>query len=163
MTKFPSGTPTYFVEKILACTGCEDLPDSTLERLAEMIAPEVENGDWMIPEMVEQFRPKIHTIRVDAKNRWKPGNKIHFVINNRTKNYLQFAPVMTCVSVQDIEIIYPTEYVNDLIVIIDGRRLSRNEMYELAWNDGFSYLAQFDQYFMEGFKGKLIHWTNLKY
>jgi len=163
MTKFPCGTKTYFIEKILASTGCENLPDSTLEKLAQTIAPNVENGDWMIPEMVDHFTPKKHTIREDAKNRWKPGNKIHFAINNRSKNYLQFAPVKTCVSIQEIEIIHPTEYLNDTVMKIDGKSLSIDEMQQLAWNDGFDCLASFQLYFNTDFKGKIIHWTDLKY
>ena len=163
MTKFPNGKHTHFVEKILACTGCEGLSKETLKRLSGIMAPSVGIGNSSVEAIVKEFKPKLHTIRVDANNRWKAGNKIHFAINNRSKNYLQFAPVKTCVSVQKIKIIYPTEYVNDLIVFINDRKLSRNEMYDLAWNDGFSCLAQFDQYFMEGFEGKIIHWTNLKY
>src|SRR5699024_2081987 len=48
--------------------------------------------------------PKIHTIRHDEKDRWKPGMKIHPIINNRTKNRFQFAPVVECQSVQKIKI-----------------------------------------------------------
>lgn len=163
MTKFPGGTKTEFVEKILACTGCEDLPDSTLKRLADLLAPGLDGGDWMIPEIVEGFNPKKHTIREDLKNRWKAGNKIHFVINNRSKNYLQFAPVKLCVLIQKIEITYASDYANSMVVKVDDKCLNIEEQQQLAWNDGFSCLATFQMYFMQDFKGKIIHWTDLKY
>ena len=163
MTKFPGGTETEFVEKILACTGCEDLPDSSLKKIANMLAPDFYDADWMIPELTECFTPKKHTIREDLKNRWKAGNKIHFVINNRSKNYFQFAPVKICVSVQEIEIKWVTEYVNDTVIKIDGKNLDIYQMQQLAWNDGFSHVAAFQQYFDTDFKGKIIHWTDLRY
>ena len=49
-------------------------------------------------------KPKKHTIRKDEKDRWKVGNDIHFVINNRTKNRFQFAPITKVKSIQIIKI-----------------------------------------------------------
>ncbi len=47
---------------------------------------------------------KIHTIREDKHNRWKPGNKIHFATGTRTKHYNQFYDGV-CVSVQAIVLV----------------------------------------------------------
>lgn len=41
---------------------------------------------------------KIHTIREDKPNRWKPGNKIHFANGVRTQNYNCFKESV-CISV----------------------------------------------------------------
>lgn len=122
--------------------------------------------------VLSRLTPKIHTIRRDSKNRWKSGNKIHFYINNRTKNAFQFAPVVECVSVQEIEIkwIIPNGYeISRPIVWIDGQ-LFLDEYDEidrgidqLAKNDGFDSVEDFFTWFNEDFSGKIIHWTNLKY
>ena len=43
---------------------------------------------------------KIHTIRSDEHNRWRSGMLIHPVVNNRSPNRFQFAPILHCKSVQ---------------------------------------------------------------
>jgi len=118
-------------------------------------------------------KPKIHTIREDNNNRWKAGNDVHFVINNRSSNRFQFAPIIKCVSVQSIEIrsmlMTASEYSfisNEgviFIVEIDGKRLRRSEIKSLAINDGFDTIQDFFSYFNKDFTGKLINWTDLKY
>ncbi|MCS4164428.1 hypothetical protein [Sphingobacterium sp. BIGb0116] len=125
-------------------------------------------------------KPKIHTIRHDESERWKPGMDIHFVINSRTKDRFQFAPVVKCTSVQTIEIIDASHLPRvDGIVLefphgieifylayevkIDGRFLNEQEIRELAINDGFESEYEFFKYFNKDFKGRLIHWTNLRY
>lgn len=124
--------------------------------------------------------PKLHTIRHDENERWRPGMDIHFVINSRTKDRFQFAPVVRCISVQTIEILDSTHLprVNGIVlefplkdeifylaydVKIDGRFLDEHEIRELARNDGFETVEDFFKYFNKGFKGRLIHWTNLRY
>lgn len=113
----------------------------------------------------EKLHPKLHTIRHDPHNRWKQGTKIHFVINNRTKNYFQFAPVIECMSVQ--EIIVHTNEVRILEIndshITGWRKIE--DMEQFAKNDGFPDAEYFMRYFHD-FKHtplSLIHWTNLKY
>ena len=109
----------------------------------------------------------IHTIRLDKSNRWKKGAKIHFWrgnprnVNAKKKPY-PFSEAV-CKSVQNIEIINPTEYLNHTIIKIDGRQLTMEEMQQLAWNDGFENLAAFQFYFNEDYTGKIIHWTDLIY
>lgn len=127
------------------------------------------NRDWLDPSPMP---PKLHTIREDKSNRWKAGNDIHFVINNRTPERFQFAPVVKCVSVQEIEIKY--KHAEDLPdVFIDGCDMWKKgqpgikecfkEIEQLAINDGFDSMLQFFLYFNTDFKGKIIHWTDLKY
>lgn len=104
---------------------------------------------------------KIHTIRKDEHNRWKAGNSIQFATGVRTKNYKQFAAGI-CVSTQTIEI----KWEHYAIIFIDGKKLTDEEVKELAENDGFSSEAAFlcwDAWFKKDFKGKIIHWTDKKY
>lgn len=113
------------------------------------------------------YCPKIHTIRHDENERWKAGMDIHFVINNRTKNRYQFAPVVKCVSVQEINIVYwynpKTEMFDKPEVYIDKKVLNKTKLEALALNDGFDSVKDFFAYFNTNFNGKLIHWTNTKY
>lgn len=106
--------------------------------------------------------PKLHTIREDSSNRWRAGMDIHFVINNRTKNRFQFAPVVNCVSIQNIEIKYFKTFVYPE-VIIDGKMMSYLALGDVAINDGFDSVDDFFAYFNKDFKGKIIHWTDLRY
>tara|TARA_R110002096_G_scaffold129211_1_gene277885 strand:+ start:4591 stop:5127 length:537 start_codon:yes stop_codon:yes gene_type:complete len=130
------------------------------------------------------FRPKLHTIREDTKDRWKVGAKIHMVINNRTKDRLQFAPVLEVKAIQKIKIWRSVEgnstkvcvFIDDKLLgvatFLDGYLLSYSKsLLELAYNDGFDYLSPdpapwdlgFFNWFSEDFEGKIIHWTDLKY
>lgn len=121
--------------------------------------------------------PKIHTIREDAKGRWGYNNDIHFVINNRSPQRFQFAPVIKVKSIQKIEIIWfeskhpvegnyavhnPKENLFALIKI-DGRQLGHHTMHDIAVNDGFDNVDDFFLYFNKSGKYNLIHWTDKKY
>lgn len=103
-------------------------------------------------------KPKDHTIRMDKSNRWKADNDIHFVVNNRTKNYFRFAPIIKCKSVQKIEI-----NAKAWSVKIDHHRILPGTLHRLAINDGFDSVESFFDYFNKDFTGNIIHWTNLKY
>lgn len=126
---------------------------------------------------------KIHTIRIDATNRWKPGMKIHFSTGARTKKYKCFT-VGKCISTQTIEIeemimtdarkcyVYTEkithknwseEFKKIFKVTIDGRVLTSAEIDTLARNDGFNSTHDFFRWFNGNFIGKIIHWTDFKY
>lgn len=117
---------------------------------------------------------KIHTIREDAHNRWKPGMKIHMSTGVRTKNYDCFME-SECVSVQEIFIKYlqfkyfkqcvikiEGEFIGDIIFNDDGIDYS-SELDPLFAQDGFSYPEEFLEWFNTDFKGKIIHWTDFRY
>lgn len=120
-------------------------------------------------------RPKLHTIREDPHNRWKVGMKIHPVINNRTKDRLQFAPTIVCTEVQYIRIVWtdglPVVHIGDTKESVmpwywdfneeDGYGLDQMKM--LAQNDGFDSVEQFFWWFNSDFTRKIIHWTDFKY
>lgn len=169
-TKWPTrmgelaGQPNYFMEKIW-----QGLPvvDGFDYRWQDFRHTELFGKPWDKPD---RTIPKLHTIRQDPHDRWRPGMGIHMVINNRTKNRFQFAPVIKCVSVQEI---YIFPFKNGLgRVIIDGynyydwmpfKNKGLEQLDQLAKNDGFPSVESFFQYFNTDFKGKIIHWTDLKY
>ncbi|HEY4326126.1 MAG TPA: hypothetical protein VGN20_19205 [Mucilaginibacter sp.] len=163
-----NGKPTFFPEKIIAGIDLYDHQKMTLnDSLGDVINPTDDQWDAGSCNPLFEHQPKLHTIREDKHNRWKAGNLIHFGINIRTPNYLRFAPVTECKSVQQFEIIYyecidPGE--GELFEIkIDGRVLNMAEQITLAINDGFENLGDFLEFFNKDFTGKIIHWTDLKY
>lgn len=115
----------------------------------------------MILAFNPQFEPrilsgrKIHTIREDKTNRWKPGNKIQMATGVRTKKYNCFKEAV-CVAVQSIEITKNKVY-------IDGKKLNKQEIKTLAINDGFNGIVDFFKWFNQDFAGKIIHWTHFQY
>jgi hypothetical protein len=154
-----NGRPTYFVEKIVC--GLFDTINIT-------------KADWHLYSKDFESRtvhnPKLHTIREDKNERWKPGTKIDFFINCRQKNMFRFAPVLPVVSTQKVEIIWIgfsdgyrpwVKIDNKNIYTID--RIDSDKMQQLAQNDGFDTIEDFFAYFNKDFKGKIIHWTDLKY
>ncbi|QNR22944.1 hypothetical protein [Croceimicrobium hydrocarbonivorans] len=162
-----NGEPTHFVEKIWA----------SLPKL------EVYSDDWIQYSKFDALRtypPKNHTIREDKSDRWHAGRDIHFVINNRTPERKQFAPVVKCRSVQKIVIKHLKilqrggNKLEKATVWIDGGSSEcfwingeiKNCAFtieNLARNDGFETVEAFFNYFNKDFKGKIIHWTPLMY
>lgn len=167
-TKWPdrmgdlAGQPNYFPYKILDGLFIEDIIDYDYQSgWIETNAVSKPIGVWT--------RSKYHTIREDKHNRWKPGMDIHMVINNRTKDRFQFAPVVKCVSVQEICITYYNSE-SDYPAVKIGKNVfhvfqkhGAKVIEQLAQNDGFPSIEAFFQYFNSDFRGKLIHWTDLKY
>ena len=171
MTHFPNGTPTDFVEKIW--TG--------------LIYFGGENESHYQDINQEKFRlclfSKIHTIRKKGKRPWNVGDKIHMVVNNRTKNRHQFAPTLQVTKISTISISYETidnqykkvsikidgsnfisVYVNqDGHLFQNGRNDSINIMslLQLSINDGFSTINGFLKWFNSDFEGQIIYWLPL--
>jgi len=114
---------------------------------------------------------KKHTIRADAYDRWDEGRKIQHAHGVRTKQYDHFKDD-ECTGTQRIYIGKTnTKNLNSFwryngykySVIVDKKRLTLAGMVELAYRDGFDSLDDFLQWFQNGFKGKIIHWTPLRY
>lgn len=111
---------------------------------------------------------KKHTIREDKTDRLSGGATLHLSTGVRTKNYRCFKK-MLCTGTQRIIIRYNNDGYHDdysyqnVIVWIDGRELSYREMDELAKNDGFENQNDFFKWFKSDFRGKIIHWTKLRY
>lgn len=172
-TKWPermgdlAGKPNFFIEKIWSGLRFDDPRKWTILHSSWLLEHKILFGkEWdnEYPNIARPYAPKHHTIRYDPHDRWKPGMKIHPIINNRTKDRFQFAPVLKTKSTQKIEI-ENMGYWQDNGIWIDGRELSLKEMKQVALNDGFPSIEAFFNYFNEDLgKGwKIIHWTDLKY
>ncbi len=160
-----NGRPTYFVEKIQA-----GLVQEQRFKELNILDFEPENFDF---DYFLNCIPKIHTIREDKNDRWKAGTKIDFFINCRQPSMFRFAPVLPVVSVQEIEVKHHLDYVSIFIdkmvyeieVCETSKKIKSTDpvIEALVQNDGFDSADDFFSYFNKDFKGKIIHWTDLKY
>ena len=172
--------PSYFTYKILlalwkeATINCGELLHShVLKKIYEYDSIVKGSDQEISKQKLEDLKPKIHTIREDKSNRWKVGNKIHFIINPRTKKRFQFAPIVDVVSIQYIKIEWLGEGFYPYITIWDDEHETKlnptnhfdyvSQLEDLSINDGFESFQEFLNYFDKDFEGKIIHWTNEKY
>lgn len=161
MDKFPDGYGTYFEEKLNHIKS----PHRNM-----FVGPRGE---------IEVF-PKIHTIRKDELNRWKPGMSVQGYYHARTKRSRKIFDGQ-CVSVQSIKITYRQNngFSQSVEIQIDkkvwmvvlnihpvtGEYEMHNipeTIYDLIINDGLTP-QQFFKWFNVNFEGKIIHFTDLKY
>lgn len=100
---------------------------------------------------------KIHTIRWDAKLRWRKGRKIHFSTGSRTSKYNCFKEGL-CTGTQSINI-------ENNEIFVDSVKLNEKEIALLAKNDGFDNVSDFWEWFNQykPFTGVIIHWTDFRY
>lgn len=83
-----NGKPTRFAEKIWANQSLWTQEEKSLF-LSGLVGNKPALCSWFLKDFdpcFEEYPPKMHTIREDKNNRWKPGMLIHAVYNNRTKN-----------------------------------------------------------------------------
>lgn len=151
-----NGKPTYFVEKIQRSIS-KNLHNPHIDIKSE----------WFNSFIYFKVNPKLHTIREDKKDRWKPGTMIDFFINTRTKDMFRFAPRIPVLSTQEIEIIHHSKkYLKDDAfpgVYIDGNLMRYADVAKLSQNDGFDTVEDFFAYFNKDYTGKIIHWTDFRY
>lgn len=125
---------------------------------------------YSVPSFVEDIKNgvKIHSIRLDPKNRWKAGMTIHQWKGNprNVKNNPYHFQNDVCKSVQRISIYWTF---NTLDIIIDKEHYLKDyKMEELIHNDGFETIEHFIKFFFGSkssgtWHGNLIHWTDKKY
>ncbi len=169
--QWPDGTPTYFIEKIWqGLEAAQLVPWNEWHNYLDDYNAKF-GREWdgtLVPMDFDDFGPKLHTIR--AGNRWKAGDKIHFIVNNRSKDRFQFAPVLEVKSVQDIHMHFYDE--TSATIFVADKIAKRWE--EQAINDGFESWEAFVKFFYHSTKilpglmskifiGQIIHWTDLKY
>jgi len=168
-----NGKQTHFPEKIIRSLHISEPKKMTHYDLLCEVIPE--NEQLNIHEF-QELNPKLHTIRKDDKERWEVGTPIHSKIWEGKPYHspqYQFIPIVPVKAIQKIEIIemimtqtdycYQKKDSTIFKVQIDGITLSENEIRQLAINDGFDDSEAFFDYFKDGFKGVIIHWTDLKY
>lgn len=170
-----NGKPTYFVEKIW-----QGFPESD-QYIEEWFTDGKIYQQYDFHPDAYGMSPKIHTIREDKAERWKPGMMIDFFINARKKDMFCFAPRINVISIQEI---FMTRRGSMLEITIakDGSYIGGDDFYldacihgKLAINDGFDEYNDFRNHFINvieengkktgnyWFKGKIIHWTDFKY
>lgn len=118
---------------------------------------------------------KKHTIRTDKTERWKKGMLIHFWRGNPRNTKSDPKPYefhqTHCTSVQKIEFRYRlknegmSNESREVKIFIEGRDVTHDGdiIDSLVVNDGFDNRVDFFNWFNEDFKGKIVHWTKLKY
>lgn len=117
-----------------------------------------------------EFKEKIldgrkkHSIRDDVHDRWREGMSIEMAYGVRSQEYEQFnvehPDLQTCTGTQRFEIKWKK---HEYLVRVDGHKLTPAEVEILALNDGFDELVDFLTWFNTDKKGKIIHWTKLRY
>ena len=166
-----NGKPTLFIEKIWEGFFRNDFfdgKDTEFIKYFDLHREKFGKAWDELPAVPRLETPKIHTIRKDEKNRWKPGMEIDFFINARQRNMFRFAPRIPLISRQRIFMTYMPHYGNGFEVSINGRQLGDDEILTLAINDGFESFDDFADYFIaemedHQFSGKILHWTDFKY
>lgn len=162
-----NGKPNEFIEKIWESLLVNGLATISEYQNHRMDFTDRFGKDWTLLQIQNKTtRAKCHTIRHDKEGRWKEGNRIQPIINNRTPDRFQFAPDFKCTGTQTIIIEPKIDKVGHFRpnrIIIDGRFLSNDEISDIAINDGFETMADFFAYFNTNFEGKLIHWTEKRY
>lgn len=159
------GQPMHFMEKILNGHFKDFEVDHT-------IAATIHHPDFDT-KLIGSIHPKIHTIRVDKKGRWRVGMPIQMVIHNRTKKRFQFAPTVPVTKIQSFDVMTQYDFGQTIAnVRVDGLRIGIaiwencklvhcSEKLELfIKNDGFQDVNSFFEYFSEDFSGTIIHWHN---
>lgn len=106
---------------------------------------------------------KIHTIRADKNDRWKPGMKIQFYSGFprvKRSNPYQFGTGV-CDRVELVSI-FPK--INRVMIHKIGLILQdRQSLNEFAVCDGFKDWNEMKQFFNEDFFGKIIYWNQCNF
>lgn len=168
--------PTYFINKIWSGLIDQNIAKNYVDFFNEV--PEMQSVGYTAGL---SFPPKLHTIREDKTERWKPGVMIDFFVNARKINMCRFAPRIPVISVQEIFMSRRGSML-EITIAKEGSYIGGEDFYvdavtqgQLATNDGFTEYDDFRNYFLSvieangkatgnyWFSGKIIHWTNLKY
>lgn len=158
-----AGKPTYFVEKI----------HSGLLQNELLQGFDLGDDHEFDLDVLCSCEPKIHTLREDLNDRWKVGLMIDFFINARQKNMFRFGPKIPVVRTQKVNILemdwartelcYHTKKEKIFSIIVDGVRLTTEQIEVFSKNDGFDNAEHFFEWFSSDWSGKLIHWTDFRY
>lgn len=174
-----SPAPTYFREKILHSVG--------LMREGGPIVKYDPN------QFIGVMGKKIHTMRLDPRNRWKAGRKIEMVYRGAGYKILDhfnkgIPELGNCKSTQQIRIAWSGDDSEDiigvlskaigiqrkhLVIIVDGKEVAEftftdsavgsTDPQSIIKKDGFDDPFQFAKWFKKDWSGKIIHWTDFRY
>lgn len=158
---------SYFQEKIL----------TSMFNHSGMLPANIANNPSLVNHMIGNTREKIHTIRKKGKRKIKEGTLLHMSINVRKPDQRQFAPIVKCTGVEQLEIIY-NDFGNTAIrvdVKINGHYCGMARFLggvcvtidpwftKFIHNDGFDDIRIFFKMFNESGVYDLIHWTDRLY
>ena len=107
---------------------------------------------------------KVHTIRKDKENKFKKNIPMECVANLNGHPY-PFARLWIQ-NTQKIQIFSKKDDENDCVIMVGDRLVLKAVREKIAKNSGFDSLKSFTKYILKGkdyYKGKIIHWTYLKY
>lgn len=141
-SKYISGEPTYFKEKIAKSLHVEALN--------------------VIYNPFHAFAPKIHTIRRNHDSKYDEGISLEMYYNEG----FEYLLTADCLGIQEI---FMTYHQGRFEVSIEGKYLYYTDIEKLALNDGFSSYEAFKDYCISkmnsngNYSGFIIHWTNFKY
>lgn len=167
--------PTYFREKILFGAGYITNVEKTFHGVERTLVKETDIKAIEIHKQAGAI-PKLHTMRLDPHDRWKPGMSIQMVYRGPKysidHHFNEGIPeLQTCISVQKIKLWFTGslgEFENGerkqeirMHAIVDGKRIDNPEL--LIKNDGFTNLYDFSRWFKGTWEGKIIHWTDFRY
>jgi len=152
-----AGEPTFFVEKVL-----KSLLDKNETSVANYIYDMGQKLGYQTVDSfyqsIEEQTPKHHTIR--AGQHFKPGDTFSPRVWSGTpyaSKQIQFAPEITIVKTWKFEISKQGNYA------IDEMLYNATELKEVATNDGFTNLDDFELWFNlkrnEVFSGQIICWN----
>ena len=107
---------------------------------------------------------KTHTIRSRRVHPDKPGDTLHLYAAPRTKQ-MRLLMRVPCVRVEELEIVrdYVKAVGNMWLFVVDGNRLSHDEIEALARRDGFASFNDMLDFWKAQkrtfpWKGDIIHW-----
>lgn len=115
---------------------------------------------------------KIHSIRVDEKNRWKGFRVIHFKAWSGKGYRSSMIDIIERKSMQSTQRVFMSIEPDGLHMTVGTHELfGRHEKEEFAINDGFKDWNAFEDYFYplvekmedQTYTAKLIHWTDKRY
>ena len=114
---------------------------------------------YTLPNAIENIRTgkKIHTIREDAKERFKVGMILDHCTGVRTKKFQKHVQ-NSCLRIDWVFI-----DIRSYSIKVNGVELLEFEKQLLIQNDGFDSIEGFWKWFPEPGNYRLIQWTNFKY
>ena len=157
-----NGKPNHFIEKIW----CGEVVLNQNRTVNNVLIRRCMERGYDVNPNNSKFPPKIHTIRRDKTNKWKPGYPISMWVEDNPDDWFQFAPIISVVSIQKIEMVKQTWGID---IIIDDFFMNDVTIKRLIKNDGFESLDDFIKFFFPPeekkitYKGKIIHWTGYYY
>jgi len=178
---------TYFRERILCGAGYASQQE--VDNKIHVFKPAPHRLEYI--KIIGGIQPKLHTMREDKHDRWKPGMSIQMVYRGPKYSIAHefnkgIEELSKCVSTQRVRIedwndqvntgwentgfgykdtitVRGVDFHNHWMIFVDDQPLTKKEIDTLAINDGFKDTHEFFKWFNKDWRGKIIHWTNLRY